>query len=104
MAQMSSGAALRQVKQARAMLKKARQLMTQTRDNPELIPKVVDACWESLAQSHKLMAEIPATAADEAVMTEQLATQRYATSLLVRLRRLKRHGDFGDDNEMDNGE
>lgn len=104
MAQMSSGAALRQVKQARAMLKKARQLMTQTRENPGLVPKVIDACWESLAQSHRLLGEIPRSAADEAVMTEQLATQRYATALLVRLRRLARHGDIGDDNGTDDEE
>lgn len=104
MAQMSSGAALRQLKQARAGLKKARQLMTQTRENPGLTPRVVDACWESLAQSHRLMAEIPRSAIDEAVMTEQLATQRYATALLVRLRRLVRHGDIGDDNGTDDDE
>jgi len=104
MAEMSSGAALRQLKQARAILKKARQLMTQTRENPGLIPKVVDACWESLAQSHRLMAEVPRSALDEAVLTEQLAVQRYATALLVRLRRLMRHGDIGDDVETDDNE
>jgi len=104
MAEMSSGAALRQLKQARAILKKARQLMTQTRENPSLAPKVIDACWESLAQSHRLMAEVPRSALDEAVMTEQLAVQRYATALLVRLRRLVRHGDIGEDIETDNDE
>lgn len=104
MAEMSSGAALRQLKQARAGLKKARQLMTQTRENPGLVPRVVDACWESLALAHRLMAETPRSALDEAVLTEQLAVQRYATALLVRLRRLMRHGDIGDDSETDNDE
>ena len=49
------------------------------------------AGWESLAQANRLMAEIPVAAADEAVMTRQLAVQRYATALLVRLRRLLRN-------------
>lgn len=104
MAEMSPGAALRQLKQARATLKKARQLMVQTRENPGLIPRVVDACWESLAQSHRIMADVPRSALDEAVMTEQLAVQRYATALLVRLRRLVRHGDIGEDNDADDSE
>ena len=40
------------------------------------------------------MAEIPPEAADEAVLTKQLAVQRYATALLVRLRRLNaKRGD-----------
>ncbi len=34
------------------------------------------------------MAAIPLMAADDAVMTKQLAVERYATALLVRLRRL----------------
>jgi hypothetical protein len=97
MAEMSAGTALRQLKQAHAGLKKARQLMRQARENPSLAPKIIDAGWASLIQTHRLLAEIPRSAADEAVMTQQLSVQRYATSLLVRLRRLMRTGDVGPD-------
>ena len=38
-----------------------------------------------------MLAEIPVDAATEPVMTKQLAVQRYATALLVRLRRLARN-------------
>ena len=38
-----------------------------------------------------MMAAIPAEAADDAVLTKQLAVERYATALLVRLRRIKRN-------------
>ena len=78
---MSPGTALRQLQQAQAGLKKARQLLKQARD-PER---------ESLSRAHRLMAEIPREAVDDAVLTKQLAVQRYATALLVRLRRLHRH-------------
>lgn len=46
-------------------------------------------------QAHRIMAAIAADAADDAVLTKQLALQRYATSLLVRLRRLKRRTSAG---------
>ena len=95
MAEMSPGTALRQLKQAHAGLKKARQLMKQARENPRIGPSVLDACWESLQTAHRLMAAIPRGAADEAVMTQQLSVQRYATSLLVRLRRLLRNEGIG---------
>ena len=87
---MSPGAALRELQQAQAGLKKARELLKQAKDNPRLLPTVFDAGWESLTQAHRLMAAIPAEAADDAVLTKQLAVERYATALLVRLRRLKR--------------
>jgi hypothetical protein len=45
------------------------------------------------------MASIPASAADEAVMTQQLSVQRYATALLVRLRRLSKHGEIEADSD-----
>ena len=98
MAEMSSGAALRQLRQAHAGLKKARQLMKQARANPRSVPLVLDTGWDSLIQAHRLMAAIPRAAVDEAVLTQQLSVQRYATSLLVRLRRLMRYeaGEPGD--------
>ena len=45
------------------------------------------------------MAAIPRGAVDEAVLTQQLSVQRYATALLVRLRRLMRQGEVGPDDD-----
>ena len=42
MAEMSPGAALRQLRQAHAGLKKARQVMKQARENPRAVPAVLD--------------------------------------------------------------
>ena len=89
---MSSGTALRQLQQAQAGLKKARQLLKQVRGGEGHVTSVFEAGWASLAQAHRLLAEIPPEAADEAVLTKQLAVQRYGTALLVRLRRLQRGG------------
>ena len=65
--------------------------------------KVLAVGWQSLAQCHRLLAEIPLDAANEPVMTKQLAVQRYATALLVRLRRISRNEpgalDLGDDDD-----
>jgi len=110
MAEMSPGTALRQLQQAQAGLKKARRFLQQARENPGVAEAALDAGWESLIQSHRLMAAIPRGAVDEAVMTRQLAVQRYATALLVRLRRLMRNEgldpdagafDQDDDEEFD---
>ena len=103
MAEMSPGAALRQLRVAHAGLKKSRQLMTQARDNPGALPAVLDTGWDSLVQAHRLMAAIPRNAADEAVLTQQLSVQRYATALLVRFRLLIRHeaGEPGDEAGLD---
>ena len=89
---MSPATALRQLRQAQAGLKKVRQLLKQARENPGIRPAVLDEGWDRLLQAHRLMAAIPRGAADDAVMTQQLAVQRYATALLVRLRRLLRNG------------
>jgi hypothetical protein len=91
MKEMTPGTALRNLQQAQAGLKKARQLLRQMRGEAPARPAVLKAGWESLALANRLMAEIPLMAADEAVMTRQLAVQRYATALLVRLRRLLRN-------------
>lgn len=106
MKEMTSRAALRQLQQAQAGLKKARQLMKQARGRSPSSPAVLKAGWESLVQANRLMSEIPVAAADEAVMTRQLAVQRYATALLVRLRRLLRNEgidaeDIEDDDRLD---
>ena len=99
MAEMSPGAALRELRGAHSGLKKVRQLMRQTRENPALVPAVLDAGWESLLQAHRTMASIPRTAVDGTVMTQQLSLQRYATSLLVRLRRIARRDELGSDED-----
>jgi hypothetical protein len=106
MPEMTPGTALRQLKQAHAILKKARQLMKQARENPQFASTAFDTCWESLAQAHRLMGAIPRSALDEPVLTQQLSVQRYATSLLVRMRRLMRNeelepvGDTDTDDDL----
>ncbi len=94
MAEISSGTALRQLQQAQAGMKKARKTLLMVRgaeDRPDLRQQALKVGWESLAQAHRDLAAIPLSAANEAVMTRQLAVQRYATALLVRLRRLARN-------------
>ncbi|HZW31175.1 MAG TPA: hypothetical protein VFF52_10740 [Isosphaeraceae bacterium] len=95
MPEMSPGTALRQLQQAQAGLKKARQLFQQAREQDRAVQAVLAAGWACLSRAHRLMAEIPLEAVDAAVMTKQLAVQRYATALLVRLRRLQRHEGIG---------
>jgi hypothetical protein len=99
MAEMSPKSALRELRAAQAGMRKARQLLTLPREDPRSASRAFAAGWESLKQAHRLMASIPATAADESVLTQQLSVQRYATALLVRLRRLMRHGEI--DSEAD---
>jgi hypothetical protein len=91
MPEMSPGAALRQLQQAQAGLKKSRQALRLAKGDPGAAQGVLRLGWESLAQTHRLLASIPLAAADEAVMTKQLAVERYATALLVRLRRIVRN-------------
>jgi hypothetical protein len=101
MKEMSPGTAMRQLQQAQAVLKKARQLLKHTRGGGQASPAVLKAGWESLSRANRLMAEIPLAAADEAVMTRQLAVQRYATALLVRLRRLLRNEGIDSEGSSD---
>lgn len=101
MKEMSPGAAMRQLQQAQAVLKKARQLLKQARGGGSAGPAILNGGWESLCLANRLMAEIPLAAADEAVMTRQLAVQRYATALLVRLRRLLRNEGIDPEGSSD---
>jgi hypothetical protein len=105
MAAMSPGTALRQIQQAHAGLKKARQLLKMGRDDPAAAPKLFEAGWDSLTQAHRVLASIPIAALDDTVLTKQLALERYATALLVRLRRLLRKEnvdtDAADDDQYD---
>jgi hypothetical protein len=86
----SPGAALRDLQRAHAGLKKARGLLKLAKDDPGSATTAFGAGWENLTQAHRIMAAIAAEVVDDAVLTKQLALQRYATSLLLRLRRLKR--------------
>jgi predicted nucleic acid-binding Zn ribbon protein len=95
MAEMSSGTALRELQKAQAGMKKARELLKQTRGNPRASETTFAAGWESLTGAYRLIAAIPVPAVDDDVLTKQLAVGRYATALLVRLRRLKRQGTTG---------
>ena len=106
MAEMSSGTALRQIQQAQAGLRKARQALTMARSgSAEAQDVALRAGWTALTQCNRLLAEIPLAAADEAVMTKQLAAQRYATALLVRLRRLvRKEAGALDDLDADEGD
>jgi hypothetical protein len=104
MPEMTSGAALRLLQQAQAGMKKARQSLRLAASDPSAAPQLLQLGWESLAQAHRLVATIPLAAANDAVMTRQLAVERYATALLVRLRRLARHefaASDADDAEFD---
>lgn len=101
MSEMSPGTALRQLQQAQAGLKKARQVLRLAKGDPNASRGVLKVGWESLAACHRLLATIPLDAANEPVMTKQLAVQRYATALLVRLRRFSKNGTFVDDDDDD---
>ncbi len=108
---MSSAHALRQIEQARAGLKKARRLLAEARADLRdgqlddiRRAEILRFGWKALSTSHKLLAEIAVEAADERVMTKQLAAERYATALLVRLRRLLKNqltADDGLDDEIE---
>jgi hypothetical protein len=82
-------------------MKRARHALQMAREDPSLAPRALQAGWESLTQAHRLLGTIPLEAANEAVMTRQLAVERYATALLVRLRRLIRHEAGGEPDDLD---
>jgi len=104
MAEMTPGAALRQIQQAQAGLKSARKSLRLLRDDARAAPNMLKHGWERLAEAHRILASIPLTAATEPVMTKQLALQRYATALLVRLRRVARQDFSGLDGEDEDSE
>ncbi|MEW4566508.1 hypothetical protein AB1L88_01445 [Tautonia sp. JC769] len=92
----TSGLALRQLQQAQQAMKKVRKGLVQIReadpaDRPQLAETLLKAGWETLNRTYRDLAAIPLDAATEEVMLRQIAVQRYATALLVRLRRLVRN-------------
>lgn len=90
MPDISPARALRDLNQAQAQMRKARAALRSVRHGGDNTLRIVHAGWECLRAAHATMAAIPSDAADDAVMTRQAAVQRYATALLVRLRRLAR--------------
>jgi hypothetical protein len=91
MAEQSPGAVLRQLQQAQAVMKKARQALANARGGHADPQALLRIGWEALARANKILADIPISAATDPVLTKQLAVQRYATALLVRLRRIVRN-------------
>ncbi len=94
MGDMSAGRALRDIQQAQAAMKKTRAALRAARGSARDPEPLLAAGWESLLRAHGVFASIPWIAADDEVMLKLAAAQRYATALLVRLRRLAR-GDVG---------
>src|SRR3954452_16482629 len=101
MPEMTPGAALRQLQQAQASMKKARQALRLAKGDPSPSSHVLKLGWESLCQAHRLAAAIPISAPSEPGLTKQLAVQRYAAALLVRLRRVVRREDVEEDGDAD---
>lgn len=104
MAGMTSGAALRNLQQAQAGMRKARQALRQLRGEPadgDMSGMILKVGWDSLKKAHAIMAEIPLDAATDDVLTRQLSVQRYSTALLVRLRRIVRNEPGSIDFEGD---
>jgi hypothetical protein len=100
MAITTPGAAQRHLQTARQALRKSRQAIRLLKESasgggpdPKLLQGVLESSWASLVKVHAMLAEIPLGSADEDVMLQMLSVQRYATALLVRLRRLSR-GDL----------
>lgn len=108
MSNMTPGLALRQILASKNSLRKARQSLTLLRGDDSVSPKqlsdTIRHAWQALTQTHKLLGELPFEAASEDVMLKQISLERYATALLVRLRRLARGdlsaADPGDDDEV----
>ena len=102
MPEVSSATILRNLQRVQAEMKKARQALTQVRKGSLRPEPVLQAGWESLLATHRALGAIPLVSASEDVMTRQIAVSRYATALLVRLRRLSRNGPGGlDESESD---
>lgn len=102
MADRTPGSVLRELNQSQDQMRKARKLIAQVRGEPlgsSGRDRAIAAGWAALAKTHRLLAEIPLEAANDDVLLRQLAVQRYATALLVRLRRLTRNEAAGDETD-----
>lgn len=101
MAITTPGAATRHLQTARQALRKSRQAIRFLKESassgsepdPKILQGVLQSGWTTLTKVHAMLAELPLEVADEDIMLQMLSVQRYATALLVRLRRLSR-GDL----------
>jgi hypothetical protein len=94
------GAVLRDLNHTQDLMRKARKLIAQVRSEPPGSPgrtKAMQVGWSALGKTHTLLAAVPLEAATDPVLMKQLSVQRYATALLVRLRRLTRNEAVADD-------
>jgi hypothetical protein len=91
----SPGAVLAQLNQAQNAMRKVRKTLPLVRDGKLDPDRALAAGWESLLAAHRALASVPLGSANDDVMTRQIAVARYATALLVRLRRLARKGPGG---------
>jgi len=94
---LTPGRALRDIQHAQQAMKAARKALVVVRqadpeDRPALAERAFEQGWESLRRTHEVLASIPRSAATDEVLTKQIAAQKYATALVVRLRRLARGG------------
>jgi hypothetical protein len=101
MPEMSPATALRQLQQAQAVLRKARHALPLAKGDPAAARAALKGGWEALCHAHRLLAAIPLAAASEPVMARQLSVERYATALLVRLRRLLRNEPLGPETDTE---
>jgi hypothetical protein len=106
MPELSPGAVLRQLQQAQAIMKKARQALAQARGGSADPHHLLKIGWDALTRTHAILAAAPLSAANEDVMTKVLGVQRYATALLVRLRRIARNepGALEGDDDLELGD
>ena len=100
MPEMRTGAALRQLQQAQAGMKKARQAIRLAGDDPDAAVARPQARLGGPGPGPPAPGRrSPWPPPNEPVMTKQLAVQRYATALLVRLRRIARRDFTAHDHE-----
>src|SRR5262245_27185613 len=107
MAEPSPASALRQLQQAQAGLRRAREALREARiagRQSSAGQRALAIGWESLARTYGVFAVIPLSAATDDVLTKHLAVSRYATALLVRLRRLSRGETSHADDDEDESE
>jgi hypothetical protein len=96
----SPGSILRELEQAQSAMRKARGMVNDARAGSIEPESAARLGWESLRHAARLIAEIPFDAVDESVLMKQIAVQRYATSLLVRIRRLLRGSSASLEDEL----
>jgi hypothetical protein len=95
MSDVSPEAALSQLNSAQNAMRRVRKTLPLVRDGKLDPGCALESGWASLLAAHRALAAVPLSAANDDVMSRQIAVGRYATALLVRLRRLARKGPGG---------